>query len=241
MKINSIPNYNLYKKNSSLHQKHNPPAFSAKVYYELHNYPTDGNEYHSAGMPQIEQLLANEMPNIKIETDSFVKKAFTSNDEVNKFGGYPGQNLRISYIDGLKAREDILEEQKKCQTLPTPILDAYKNYDQNLVDRIGSGYVEIAMGYYPDRESEYDFADRCAAKIREVVKILPELLLTKKIDIAENDDKSDSFYKTIRKDSKLNDRTTFGDISKDIIRDHWFKVKYQQYIPVSGKTNIPVG
>ncbi|MBS4759449.1 MAG: hypothetical protein KHX03_01970 [Clostridium sp.] len=242
MRISSIPNYNLYNKNSSVPQKHKP-AFSAKVYYDLCNYPKSQDGYHSAGMPLIESRLANEMPNIKIETDPFVKTVFSLNDEISKFGGYPGQNLRISYIDGLKAREDILEEQEKCQTLPTPILDAYKDYDQNLVDRIGSGFVEISMGYYPDREEESDFADRCVAKIREVVKILPELLLTRKIDIEENDSdsESESLYKTIRKDSKLNDSTTFGAISQDVIRDHWFKVKYQQYIPVSGKTRIPIG
>lgn len=240
MRINSIPNYNLYNKNIFAPKKSNP-AFSAKVYYEPHDYPIEGGEYHSAGMPQIEGMLANEMPNIKIETDPFVKTVFSSDEEVKRFGGYPGQKLMISYIDGLRAREDILEDQKKCQTLPTPILEAYKNYDQNLVDRIGSGFVEIDMGYYPDRESVYDYADRCVAKIREVVKILPELLLTRKIDIAENDDKSDSFYKTIRKDSKFNDSLSFESISQDVLRNHWFKVKYQQYIPVSGKTNIPVG
>ena len=233
MRITNISTNN-YNRSTHKNSIRKAPSFAAKFIYNKENGYAR-SEFHIKGIPEIEEKLANELPNIKVVVNSFLDGRLTNNAKIDKHGGFPGQRFEIGFVDGLKARDDILEQQEKYQTLPKQLIEEYKNYNPELVDRIGGGYVAVEMGHYPDRETLNDFADRCAAKIREVAKNLPELLLTKKMEL--NADGG-----VIRKDSKHNYTFRPDWKSIDIEKDRWFCVKYQPYYSVRvGTKNIPLG
>ncbi len=233
MKISAIRNYNI---NHNVNKRNNTqakPSFSAHFIYKGKKENSDViDTSHYPGA--IESRLKGELDNLLIYIQPLDDTTQTLGDSVDRNAGCPGQMLLVGFWDGLKAREDILQDQEKFQTLPRPIIEEFKKYNQVLVDRISEGVVELEMVHYPVSETLEDFADRCAAKIREVSKIMPEIFLTKKIEVIPSGGIK-------RKDKESYTVGTQWE-SKEIRPERWFFYKYQDSIkPNRNDINIPVG